>query len=242
MRRWFFLLLVASIAVVLYFEVLIIRHIEFTGNNRFNEAELFTLSGIVYEDSLLRLDTDAVQASLQQNPYIAVEKIEKRYPSTVAISISERKAVAVTDFGGTSVLLDAEGIVLSLSAEDVQENMTSIGGWTVEDAVLGEKIQTTQELQLSTFSQAMREIVKQRFLPEVKSLDLSALSQIQMELHNGMQVKMGTTDRIERKVAWMSQMVPELIAEGYSGGLLDVSAGTTASYSPGKTPENGVEE
>nr|WP_122011848.1 FtsQ-type POTRA domain-containing protein [Maliibacterium massiliense] len=240
LMRLFIVLLLASAVTLLYFEVLVIRKVEFVGNQRFDSDELLAMSGMTYGESMLRLDKARITQSMEENPYIVVESVKRSYPDRVVITIRERRATALCDYMGRKLLLDAEGVVLAITDNVDEFTLPTITGWDVTSAVPGQAVGVAQDVQRYNLQQVLQELERQGVLGSISSIDITSAVQIRMVTADGMQIKLGNTDNMPKKIAWVVQMLPQLQAEGMRRGTLDVSATDTASYTP-EAVTNGLQ-
>lgn len=228
----FYILLVVTLAALCFLYVFLVRHITFIGNSRFAAEDLTQLTGLAYKESMLLVDKDTITKNLQSNPYIEVEEIRLRWPGTVEITVRERTACALTRQLGSTVLLDAEGIVLSCDAEILEDQMCEVVGWEVLSFVAGEGIRTGSQVQLAAYTDIASQLERFELNYQVASIDLTDVLHITLTMRDGMAVKLGDSQEMTVKMTWLSQMLTELPAEGHSGGTLDLSGGTSATYRP----------
>ena len=228
----FYILLIVTLAALLFLYVFLVRDVTFVGNSRFASDELLSLSGIAYKESMLLVDKEAVTENLQSNPYIVVEDVRRRWPGRVEITVRERTACALTNQLGSVVLLDADGMVLHCAADILQEQMCEVVGWEVEFFVPGQIVQTASPSQLAAYTAVAAQLERFGLNYRVQSIDLTDVLHVQLVMRDGMVVKLGDSEDMTMKMTWLSQMLTELPAEGHSGGTLDLSSGTAATYRP----------
>ena len=108
------------------------------------------------DKNLMFLDLDNVRNSISNQPYMEIVSIEKKYPNVLKINIKERKETYRLKDGEKTYILDEKGIVLNDTGELRQSSKIidlnfiafrnapdSTLKITVESALLGKKIQTT---------------------------------------------------------------------------------------------------
>ncbi len=108
--------------------------------------------------NLLFLDLDSVRKSISNQPYMEIISIGKKYPNVLAMNIRERKETYRLKDGEKTYILDEKGIVLNDAGELRQSSkiidLTFIAfrnapdstlKITVESALLGQKIQTSND-------------------------------------------------------------------------------------------------
>jgi cell division septal protein FtsQ len=85
-----------------------VRDVEVGPSTRVSAEEIRALAGVQLGDRLLAVDPDAVAARLTTHPWILAARVRRELPSTLAIEVTERRAVASALLGAL-YLLDAEG-------------------------------------------------------------------------------------------------------------------------------------
>lgn len=85
-----------------------VRDVEVGPSTRVSAEEIRALAGVQLGDRLLAVDPDAVAARLTTHPWILAARVRRELPSTLAIEVTERHAVASALLGAL-YLLDADG-------------------------------------------------------------------------------------------------------------------------------------
>jgi cell division protein FtsQ len=85
-----------------------VRDIQVGPSTRVSADEIRALAGVQIGDRLLAVDPDTVAARLAAHPWILAARVRRELPSTLAIEVTERRAVASALLGAL-YLLDAEG-------------------------------------------------------------------------------------------------------------------------------------
>jgi cell division protein FtsQ len=110
------LLLAALAWVAVASPVLDVDRIEVTGTTRLTSDEVRTASGISIGDPMVWLDGGAAERRLAALPWVASARVEREWPATVTITLTEREPVAWVDGGAGPALVDGTGRVLSTVA------------------------------------------------------------------------------------------------------------------------------
>ena len=228
----FIFLLIVVLALVGFFYVFLVRTIKIEGNERYTDDELIQMSGLPYEESMFLIDKKQITENMQISPFIEVEDITRIWPFTVRITVYEREPVAVTDYYGERLILDAKGNVLSRDGIYYQDQLVEVTGWEISDVILGEKLGTVENGLINSYASVMTKLDEYDLSSQVVNMDIQNLLDIELEMDDGLLVKLGDSTNLEEKMIWLSQMVVELEKEGYEGGILDLSSGTTAVYRP----------
>lgn len=116
-----------------------VREIRVSGNDVLPTSEVLDEAGVEVGDNLFRLSPDAVEAALLRNAWIAGARVHRRWPSTLVLELTERRAVGwVEDGDGTVVLVAGDGTVLEDAAGrpgrlpslgTVAPNLVPAAGW-----------------------------------------------------------------------------------------------------------------
>lgn len=85
-----------------------VRDVAVGPSTRVSAEEIRALAGVQLGDRLLAVDPDAVAARLTTHPWILAARVRRELPSTLAIEVTERRAVASALLGAL-YLLDADG-------------------------------------------------------------------------------------------------------------------------------------
>ena len=123
-RRWPWALgvvigTVSVAAAMLVLGAVDVDRIEFTGLHRVSFDEALEAVSIRPGDAMPLIDTSAAEESLRKLPWIGDAHARRRWPSTVEIEISERRAIALALQAPQKwVLVDTEGRVLSGALAD----------------------------------------------------------------------------------------------------------------------------
>jgi cell division protein FtsQ len=114
LRRWmalFVLLgLVVLTVIVLFTPILGVRSVQVSGTQALTEEQVRLAAEVPMGTPMLRLDTDAVATRVSTLSRIASVAIDREWPSTILIEITERKPVATFAGPGGVHLVDATGV------------------------------------------------------------------------------------------------------------------------------------
>ena len=91
--------------------VLGVRSVTVSGLRTLSTEDVIDAAGIRHGQPLLRLDTAAVAGRIQGIPGVSRVAVQRAWPSTVRIVITERKGVAVVTRDGSPWLIDRDGVV-----------------------------------------------------------------------------------------------------------------------------------
>jgi cell division protein FtsQ len=104
--------IVAAIPFVVRSPVFHVRHVAVNGVAHLHEGQVIRRSGITDATNALWVDEAAVERRLEEDPWIANARVRTSFPSSVAISVTERTPVAVARRPSGRLLVAGDGTVL----------------------------------------------------------------------------------------------------------------------------------
>lgn len=93
-----------------------IDDIKVVGVDRADLRTVLALGGLVPGGAMLDVDTRTAAAAMAAEPWVASARVERRWPGTVVVRVTERIPVAAIHLGDDAVLVDRDGRVLSAMA------------------------------------------------------------------------------------------------------------------------------
>ena len=106
-------LLAVAAWVVVASPILDVDRVEVSGSTRLTSADVAAASGISTGDPMVWLDGGAAERRIAVLPWIESAHVEREWPGTVKISVTEREPVAWVDTGSGPALVDGTGRVLA---------------------------------------------------------------------------------------------------------------------------------
>jgi cell division protein FtsQ len=113
-RRWIAVLAVLTVVAVAYLvmftSLLGVRSVEVIGIKEIPEADVVKAAAIEQGTPMVRLDADEAAARVATLPRVFEVVVERSWPSTVEIIVTERSPVAIRKAGAEIHLIDATGL------------------------------------------------------------------------------------------------------------------------------------
>lgn len=104
-----------------------VRQIRVLGNISLTTDEVISLAGVSEGENLFRLAPGDMEEALQRNPWVAEVAVEREWPSTLVLHVTERTPVGwAQGSGGQPVLVAGDGTVLS-AVEQKPDQLPSLG-------------------------------------------------------------------------------------------------------------------
>jgi cell division protein FtsQ len=96
--------------------LLVVRHVQVSGNRGVPAAEVRSASGIESGTPLARLNSAAAQRRVERIPQVLSALVSRSWPDTVVIAVRERTAQLAVAAGAGFDLVDVHGVVVRRSA------------------------------------------------------------------------------------------------------------------------------
>src|SRR6202035_3992668 len=96
--------------------LLVVRHVQVSGNRGVPAAEVSTASGIEPGTPLARLTSAAAQRRIERIPQVLSALVSRSWPDTVVIAVRERTAQLAVAAGAGFKLVDGHGVVVAATA------------------------------------------------------------------------------------------------------------------------------
>lgn len=115
-----------------------LKHVKIEGHRVVSKEQILSASGLKSDQrySLLRLSGDVLRERLEAIEFIRRVEVQKQFPDTVLLRITEREPIAIWQYKGAFRLLDSEGVVLNVPARGTFGRLPVMVG---EDAVFHAK-------------------------------------------------------------------------------------------------------
>lgn len=131
LRFAIFILVLGGIIYALQSPLFYVNNIEVVGNEFYTPAQVIELSGLTTGKNLIfEVKTRPARDRLLETPYIRLAKIQKIPMGTLRINLTERIEYACIPFEEGYILIDNEGMVLSIT--DKKPELTVLDGMIIK--------------------------------------------------------------------------------------------------------------
>ena len=168
------IVILTTIVLFLLSPIFNIKKIEISGNERITEQEIISLLNIKENTNLFKERTNEINKKLSQNAYISNVSINRKIPSTLQITIQERKVAYLLEYGESYIYIDSQGYILEISKENI-EDIVKITGYETpeEDRIAGNRICNEDLDKLNTISQILKAAENNEILQFITAIDIS---------------------------------------------------------------------
>ena len=227
----FVVVVVAAIFVMsVFFRV---EDIQVVGNNHYTQEEIIRAVDIEEGDNLFFFDRfAAVGRAFSKLPYIEAVTVERKLPNKVTITVEETTALAYLQLGEEKWTLDHNCKVLGKAAEGEEESLLPIVGMRPGTLMIGEIMQTEDQSEdtVAYLAEILDQIEARGMTGQVTRIDFTKTNSPEFDYGGRYTVVLGKYEKVEYKFG-MFVTVLGMLKEG-DVGVIDVSSGTKAHFSP----------
>lgn len=214
----------------------------------YTREEIIAASGIEAGDNLLTLNKAAVASRIKARlPYIDEVQIKRSFPNGVTILVTEfEQSYAICDEAGGWWLISRDGTVLEQTQEREAKTHICVSGTQITVPSPGETIRPAGAEGADVTELAAKKDAVIRMLqtleanPEIEkhvvSVDVSASYDIVMMYGTQYEVRLGTTEELVYKFAYLQGVLREFEQQKrtYLSGVIDItfSEGRNARFQP----------
>ena len=219
-----FLLSICILLVLLQSLLFRVQTIYVVGADSQAAEHIVALSGLVKGESIVNISESKVRRNLASNQWITLLHLFKRYPSEVFLVVSERKVAASMQWLGIEYTLDIDGMVLEEYTDmDYSGDLPIVYGFKVGNAAVGDTLSVRDEKQLIAYSSIVSELTIQKYIKNIKSINVSDIETLTLVTHSGITVQLGDGNYMRAKIGAMRTDIAYLQQVGETSGVLDVS-------------------
>ncbi|MCR5305344.1 MAG: FtsQ-type POTRA domain-containing protein [Oscillospiraceae bacterium] len=160
-----------------------------------SNEEIVRLSGIQYQDNLVRLDTAAAEKAIT-NAVVYAEnvKVKKQFPSTIEITVKKAAPVANISCSYGYLLVSSSGRILEMLKDDApREGLLLVTGYNPAVSAPGEQIQS-EDQRLDSALRTMTAAVAACDSDKIVSVDLRDQSDILVQIGEHVTYHMGNSN------------------------------------------------
>lgn len=235
---WRWMLLPAAVLLIwliLTHYVFLIRNVQVVGAEDADATAVVRLSGVQLGERMNAVNAENIKTNVESTGQLAFVSVEKRYPTTLVLTVRQRTRDAITSQAGKLLVLDTDGYVVSAGDAAPVYNVPYVLGLKSSTYRLGRQLDAPKT-RLSAMKTILEALKAHNATEYVSEINLERLSDIEFISRRGIVVSMGDVENMNNKVIWMMGALQDLESRGETLGKLDVSSGSKADFLPGATP------
>lgn len=166
----------------------------------YSSEEIVRVSGVNIGDSLVLVSKYDVEESIEKLlPYIGNVKVQRKYPSTLRLTVEDTSAVYALDAGGGYTLLNEDFKVLE-TVEKIPFGSAKVVGIPVATAEIGTVIKFSDESHKSRIN-TIADAFSESGIPNVTKIDLSNIANIKVTVDGRFTLVLGTLTQLDKKLS-----------------------------------------
>ena len=219
------LVMVIAGSIGIYLSPLLrVQDVQVVGATAVGTGEIRDLAQ-VDDDSMMRLDLAGAERRIEAIPIVQEVRLERRWPQTIRIEITERAPWALWQIGDAQYIIDSEGVVLPGSApianapiiHDITGQARLVPGDHVDrDAVVVAK--------------GLLERVPEKLALNVSKLEYTPQQGLALTTDAGYRVVVGDSQNFDYKLAVWQAIEERLGRQAMVGHVLDLRFGDRPSF------------
>ena len=165
-------------ALTMFFKV---STVEVTGSSRYRDGEVAAASGVELGDNLVLLDKYRIaQRIYTELPYVTEARINRKFPSTLVLEVTETTAVASIQGAGGYWLLSAGEKLLEAVDEATAQDYLRITGLEAVNPAVSARLELPEDspITLERLGQLLSAMERLEMLGRADGLDLSDRSDL----------------------------------------------------------------
>ena len=195
-----------------------------------DDVEVTRLAGIDFGGRMRNFDAGSVRRNVESTGALICLDVKKEKPSTIVITVERRVPAMTTDYGGSIALMDKDGYVISVTREMPEGNYLYVTGLAPRDAVPG-RLVGADNSRIEALVKVVEAIASTGVQEYISEINVEHTDGIYLYSRTGIQVMLGDTEELDKKLIWMQYALIDLEGRGEVSGKLDVTGGDQADYS-----------
>lgn len=229
------LILIAVFCVLSLTVFFKIEKIEIKGSTNYTDDEIIDVLTVKTGDNLIRVSTDDISEKLQYDlPFISSVKIERKFPSTLKITLTETEESIYITNGKKGFSCDKNGKILKTYHGAASEELIPFTVSNTAQIEPGHKIVFKNNREEELFYLFADFLKSGKF--KVNFVNISDPFDSYVKIEDRIIVKFGSSSYFEEKLSYLISGYPKLSEN--SSGIFDLSAWTPKTNTPRFRPQS----
>lgn len=147
--------LVAIVIITMFSPLFNIKEIVVIGNEKITKDEIISLSQINMEENTYKVSKKKVKNRILENPYIKSIDVKRNLPSSIIITVEERKTTFMVEYGNSYAYVNNQGYILEISSQKLEVPILQGIETLVEEFIAGNRLCNEDLKKLSTVNKIM---------------------------------------------------------------------------------------
>ena len=208
--------------------------IEVRGNSHFTPEEIINIAHAVPGHNIIYdLGSAEIIEYLEQNPYIKSASVTRKFPSTMVITVDERRQACAFKYDDDYLIMDDEGILLKKTR--TEPKITMLQGLVASKIRLGDKIGTENPVMFTRTLKLIREMIEGDLY--FVRVDMSGYDEdrtVRAYVYDKLVVKADYDLLLEAMSnGRLHKVLEKLFEDGVKRGTISITAEGSVSFEPG---------
>lgn len=181
-----------------------IKQIQVVGNAKISEEEIISLSQIQLDQNMFQYHTKEIVSGIKENAYIESVKINRKFPDTIELMVTERKATYKIPLGNAMAYINNQGYILEITSKS--ENLPIIYGTTTmqEEMQVGSRLAIKDLEKLGDVLKIMESATSNEIEDLITSIDITDKDHYVLRLEKKKKtVYLGDISNLSTKMLWI---------------------------------------
>lgn len=220
--------LVLGIILVSFFTPIYnVSKIEVSGNAQNDAQTIVAASGINIGENIFKINLADVRRRVSKVAFVSAVGVRRSFPNKIKISVTEGEECAYISFIGNYVGIDEKGKILEIKQQG-EFDKPIIYGLKIDNFEIGTTVTVGDEKARNALSDILAQVKSSRVTDAILSVDINDTDNIIMMLRSGVEVKLGNSDSLKYKIAYLKSVLDEL--GDVSGGVINLADTENVTY------------
>ena len=225
----FVALIVLVLCLTVFFKI---TTVEINGVTLYRDEQILGVGGIVNDENLVRTDTKIIKQRLEENlVFIESAQVEKKYPSTLVISVTEAEKAADIVVDNTFCTVSRTGRVLEVGKPAPTGGIPIIRGFELSAKNPGDKMESSDSGKLKIYNDLMK-ILDDIGMNKIGEIDLSSRSGITILYDGRITLEIGSSVDLDYKLSYFKAVIDGKLSDDFKGRLVYNGADSGISAIP----------
>lgn len=225
----FVALIVLVLCLTVFFKI---TTVEINGVTLYRDEQILGVGGIVNDENLVRTDTKLIKQRLEENlVFIESAQVEKKYPSTLIITVTEAEKAADIVVDNTFCTVSRTGRVLEVGKPAATGGIPVIRGFELKTKNPGDKMESSDSGKLKIYNDLMK-ILDDIGMNKITEIDLSSRSGITILYDGRITLEIGSSVDLDYKLSYFKAVIDSKLSDDFKGRLVYNGADSGISAIP----------
>lgn len=222
-------ILLCAASLLIKSRVFTLKEIVIEGNERFSDAEIAAISGLVLGEDTLKIEKTRVSGNFSRSNYVELDSVEILYPDRVLLRVRERCPCATVSCAGVILVIDDEGVILERRSTMPEEALLTVS-MDVSLGAQGRVIEAAKASQREDMTRILEALEAQNMTELISEVNVRDGFNLYLVSRTGVQIILGDSNDLSEKLVWARRVLEKLTEQGVMSGVMDVSTGKNAVY------------